>query len=86
MSADREALLRKYRAFMLQQRAEAEDGLKHYCNKIRGALADETLLDWCEVHNMELVETAVQDTLNWLEYQTAEKSEIEAKMMALKGL
>eukprot|EP00969_Alexandrium_andersonii_P055834 2460760-Alexandrium_andersonii.AAC.1 len=58
MSADREALLRKYEAFMLQLKAEAEDELKRYCNKIRGGLADRTLLDWCEVPNKELIETA----------------------------
>eukprot|EP00969_Alexandrium_andersonii_P254865 11266204-Alexandrium_andersonii.AAC.1 len=60
--------------------------LKNFCYSIRAGIADDTLRDYCEVRNKEQIEKAAQDTLDWLEDQSAEKNEYEAKQLELKGV
>eukprot|EP00969_Alexandrium_andersonii_P218243 9639215-Alexandrium_andersonii.AAC.1 len=47
-------------------------------------MAEDTLRDYCEVRNKEKIEKAARNTLGWLEGQSAEKNEYEARGSALQ--
>eukprot|EP00969_Alexandrium_andersonii_P024093 1051752-Alexandrium_andersonii.AAC.1 len=48
--------------------------------------AEKTLRKELQHGNVEYIENAVQDTLNWLGGQRAEKEELEARLEDLEGL
>ena len=68
---------------------EARDGLENYCKNIRNTLkkikADEKLL--VEANDKEILEAAVQDTLDWLDkHPIARPCEFEAKQRLFENL
>merc|ERR1712057_58277 len=79
----------KYRAEDEQQKVkiEAKNGLENYCFTMRNTLQEEKLKDKFEGGDKEKIESAVQETLDWLDKnQLAEKDEFEAKQKELEGI
>merc|ERR1719226_327300 len=63
------------------------NGLENYCFQMRNTLSDDKLKDKFEAGDKEKIESAVQDTLDWLDKnQLAEKDEFEAKQKELEGV
>merc|ERR1712241_85628 len=70
-----------------KQKIEAKNGLENYCFTMRNTLQEEKLQDKFEAEDKKKIETAVQDTLDWLDKnQLAEKDEFEAKQKELEGI
>merc|ERR1711885_53143 len=66
---------------------EAKNGLENYCFTMRNTLQEEKLQDKFEADDKSKIETAVQETLDWLDKnQLAEKDEFEAKQKELEGI
>merc|ERR1719337_13327 len=66
---------------------EAKNGLENYCFTMRNTLNEEKLQDKFEEGDKEKIESAVQETIDWLEKnQLAEKDEFEAKQKELEGV
>merc|ERR1712147_586045 len=66
---------------------EAKNGLENYCFTMRNTLQEEKLQDKFEADDKSKIETAVQETLDWLDKnQLAEKDEFEAKQKELEGV
>ena len=66
---------------------EAKNGLENYCFTMRNTLNEEKLKDKFEGGDKEKIESAVQETLDWLDKnQLAEKDEFEAKQKELEGV
>merc|ERR1712151_448857 len=66
---------------------EAKNGLENYCFTMRNTLQEEKLKEKFESGDKEKIESAVQETLDWLDKnQLAEKDEFEAKQKELKGV
>ncbi|OLP80221.1 Heat shock 70 kDa protein [Symbiodinium microadriaticum] len=66
---------------------EAKNGLENYCFTMRNTLNEEKLKDKFEGGDKEKIESAVQETLDWLDKnQLAEKDEFEAKQKELEGI
>merc|ERR1711959_2555 len=79
----------KYRAEDEQNRAkiEAKNGLENYCFTMRNTLQEEKLEEKFEGDDKDKIESAVQETLDWLDKnQLAEKDEFEAKQKELEGV
>merc|ERR1712161_83657 len=79
----------KYRAEDEANRGkvEAKNGLENYCFTMRNTLSEEKLKDKFEAGDQEKIESAVQETLDWLDKnQLAEKDEFEAKQKELEGV
>merc|ERR1719401_361871 len=79
----------KYRAEDESNRSkiEAKNGLENYCFTMRNTLQEEKLKDKFEDGDKEKIESAVQETLDWLDKnQLAEKDEVEAKQKELEGV
>merc|ERR1712083_431423 len=79
----------KYRAEDEQQKVkiEAKNGLENYCFTMRNTLQEEKLKEKFESGDKEKIESAVQETLDWLDKnQLAEKDEFEAKQKELEGI
>jgi len=79
----------KFRAEDEQNRGkvEAKNGLENYCFTMRNTLTEEKLADKFEGGDKEKIESAVQETLDWLDKnQLAEKDEFEAKQKELEGV
>ena len=70
-----------------KQKIEAKNGLENYCFTMRNTLNEEKLKDKFESGDKEKIESAVQETLDWLDKnQLAEKDEFEAKQKELEGI
>eukprot|EP00913_Durusdinium_trenchii_P018366 g17254.t1 len=70
-----------------KQKIEAKNGLENYCFTMRNTLNEEKLKDKFEGGDKEKIESAVQETLDWLDKnQLAEKDEFEAKQKELEGV
>ena len=70
-----------------KQKIEAKNGLENYCFTMRNTLNEEKLKDKFESGDKEKIESAVQETLDWLDKnQLAEKDEFEAKQKELEGV
>merc|ERR1712053_23412 len=66
---------------------EAKNGLENYCFTMRNTLQEEKLQDKFEADDKSKIETAVQETLDWLDKnQLAEKDEFEGKQKELEGV
>merc|ERR1712217_240951 len=66
---------------------EAKNGLENYCFTMRNTLQEEKLKEKFEAGDKEKIETAVQETLDWLDKnQLAEKDEFEGKQKELEGI
>jgi len=66
---------------------EAKNGLENYCFTMRNTLQEEKLQDKFEAGDKEKIESAVQDTIDWLDKnQMAEKDEFEAKQKDLEAI
>merc|ERR1712084_219409 len=66
---------------------EAKNGLENYCFTMRNTLQEEKLQDKFEADDKSKIETAVQETLDWLDKnQLAEKDEFEGKQKELEGI
>merc|ERR1711862_518466 len=79
----------KYAAEDEQNKAkiEAKNGLENYCFTMRNTLQEEKLQDKFEADDKSKIETAVQETLDWLDKnQLAEKDEFEGKQKELEGI
>merc|ERR1712027_30655 len=79
----------KFRAEDESNRAkiEAKNGLENYCFTMRNTLQEEKLKEKFEAGDKEKIETAVQETLDWLDKnQLAEKDEFEGKQKELEGV
>merc|ERR1712019_210670 len=79
----------KYRAEDEQQKVkiEAKNGLENYCFTMRNTLQEEKLKEKFESGDKEKIESAVQETLDWLDKnQLAEKDEFEAKQKDLEAI
>merc|ERR1712029_1247239 len=79
----------KYAAEDEQNKAkiEAKNGLENYCFTMRNTLQEEKLKDKFEADDKTKIETAVQETLDWLDKnQLAEKDEFEGKQKELEGI
>merc|ERR1711882_19539 len=71
----------------LKEKVEAKNGLENYCFTMRNTLQEEKLKDKFEGGDKEKIESAVQETLDWLDKnQLAEKDEFEAKQKELEGI
>ena len=69
------------------RKIEAKNGLENYCFTMRNTLNEEKLKDKFEGGDKEKIESAVQETLDWLDKnQLAEKDEFEAKQKELEGV
>merc|ERR1712153_131839 len=65
----------------------AKNGLENYCFTMRNTLQEEKLKEKFESGDKEKIESAVQETLDWLDKnQLAEKDEFEAKQKELEGI
>ncbi|OLQ05430.1 Heat shock 70 kDa protein [Symbiodinium microadriaticum] len=70
-----------------KMKIEAKNGLENYCFTMRNTLNEEKLKDKFEGGDKEKIESAVQETLDWLDKnQLAEKDEFEAKQKELEGI
>merc|ERR1711971_186059 len=70
-----------------KSKVEAKNGLENYCFTMRNTLQEEKLQDKFEADDKSKIETAVQETLDWLDKnQLAEKDEFEAKQKELEGV
>merc|ERR1712050_798009 len=68
-----------------KQKIEAKNGLENYCFTMRNTLSEEKLKDKFEGGDKEKIESAVQETLDWLDKnQLAEKDEFEGKQKELE--
>merc|ERR1719439_1794 len=68
-------------------KVEAKNGLENYCFTMRNTLTEEKLADKFEAGDKEKIESAVQETLDWLDKnQLAEKDEFEAKQKEHEGV
>merc|ERR1711972_200875 len=79
----------KYRAEDESNKAkiEAKNGLENYCFTMRNTLNEEKLKEKFEAGDKEKIESAVQETLDWLDKnQLAEKDEFEGKQKELEGI
>jgi heat shock protein 1/8 len=68
---------------------EAKNGLENYCFAVRNALQEKKLREKFEGGDKEKIESAVQETLDWLDKdknQLAEKDEFETKQKELEGV
>merc|ERR1719211_612021 len=66
---------------------EAKNGLENYCFTMRNTLQEEKLQDKFEADDKSKIETAVQETLDWLDKnQLAEKDEFEGKQKELEAI
>merc|ERR1711936_1062160 len=64
-----------------------KNGLENYCFTMRNTLQEEKLQDKFEADDKTKIETAVQETLDWLDKnQLAEKDEFEGKQKELEGI
>merc|ERR1712014_363857 len=60
---------------------------ENYCFTMRNTLQEEKLKEKFEAGDKEKIETAVQETLDWLDKnQLAEKDEFEGKQKELEGI
>jgi len=70
-----------------KSKVEAKNGLENYCFTMRNTLQEEKLQDKFEADDKSKIETAVQETLDWLDKnQLAEKDEFEGKQKELEGI
>merc|ERR1712087_580768 len=70
-----------------KSKVEAKNGLENYCFTMRNTLQEEKLKEKFEGGDKEKIESAVQETLDWLDKsQLAEKDEFEAKQKELEGI
>jgi len=70
-----------------KNKIEAKNGLENYCFTMRNTLQEEKLQDKFEADDKSKIETAVQETLDWLDKnQLAEKDEFEGKQKELEGI
>eukprot|EP00419_Tripos_fusus_P035802 CAMPEP_0172777220 /NCGR_PEP_ID=MMETSP1074-20121228/201282_1 /TAXON_ID=2916 /ORGANISM="Ceratium fusus, Strain PA161109" /LENGTH=732 /DNA_ID=CAMNT_0013614133 /DNA_START=63 /DNA_END=2263 /DNA_ORIENTATION=+ len=70
-----------------KSKVEAKNGLENYCFTMRNTLQEEKLQDKFEADDKSKIETAVQETLDWLDKnQLAEKDEFEGKQKELEGV
>ncbi|CAE8701535.1 unnamed protein product [Polarella glacialis] len=68
-------------------KVEAKNGLENYCFTMRNTMNEEKLKEKFEAGDKEKIETALQETLDWLEKnQLAEKDEFENKQKELEGV
>merc|ERR1712032_838042 len=66
---------------------EAKNSLENYCFTMRNTLNEEKLKEKFEDGDKEKIESAVQETLDWLDKnQLAEKDEFESKQKELEGI
>merc|ERR1712013_980041 len=66
---------------------EAKNSLENYCFTMRNTLNEEKLKEKFEDGDKEKIESAVQETLDWLDKnQLAEKDEFEAKQKELEAV
>jgi len=70
-----------------KKKIEAKNGLENYCYSMRNTMQEEKLKDKFDDGDKEKIETALQETLDWLERnQMAETDEFEAKQKELEGV
>merc|ERR1712008_221778 len=70
-----------------KSKIEAKNGLENYCFTMRNTWEEEKLQDKFEADDKTKIETAVQETLDWLDKnQLAEKDEFETKQKELEGV
>merc|ERR1712004_278543 len=70
-----------------KNKIEAKNGLENYCFTMRNTLQEEKLQDKFEADDKSKIETAVQETLDWLDKnQLAEKDEFEGKQKELEAI
>lgn len=70
-----------------RQRIEAKNQLEGFAYSIRNTLKDEKVAGALAEDDKKKVETAVNETIDWLDHnQTAEKDEYDAKMKELEGV
>merc|ERR1712066_1087185 len=70
-----------------KQKIEAKNGLENYCFTMRNTLEEEKLKEKFEAGDKEKIESAVQETLEWLDKnQHAEKDEFEDKQKELEAI
>merc|ERR1719392_322296 len=70
-----------------KSKVEAKNGLENYCFTMRNTLSEEKLQDKFEAGDKEKIESAVQETIDWLDKnQMAEKDEFEAKQKDLEAI
>merc|ERR1712127_411498 len=70
-----------------RSKIEAKNGLENYCFTMRNTLQEEKLQEKFEGDDKTKIETAVQETLDWLDKnQLAEKVEFETKQKELEGV
>jgi len=70
-----------------KKKIEAKNGLENFCYSMKNTLAEEKLQDKFEGDDKQKIETAIQDTLDWLERnQMAEAEEFEAKQKEVEAV
>jgi L1 cell adhesion molecule like protein len=70
-----------------KKKIEAKNGLENYCYSMRNTMQEEKLKDKFDAGDKEKIESALQETLDWLERnQMAETDEFEAKQKELEGV
>merc|ERR1712100_207140 len=70
-----------------KSKIEAKNGLENYCFTMRNTLQEEKLKEKFEGDDKDKIESAVQETLDWLDKnQLAEKDEFETKQKELEGV
>merc|ERR1711966_253165 len=70
-----------------KKKIEAKNGLENYCYSMRNTMQEEKLKDKFDAGDKEKIESALQETLDWLERnQMAECDEFEAKQKEIEGV
>jgi L1 cell adhesion molecule like protein len=70
-----------------KKKIEAKNGLENFCYSMKNTLAEEKLADKFEAGDKEKIETALQETLDWLERnQMAEAEEFESKQKEVEAI
>jgi len=68
-------------------RIQAKNGLESYAYNLRNSITDEKLADKFEAADKTKLETAVNETISWLDSsQEASKEEYDEKQKELEGI
>jgi len=70
-----------------KKKVDAKNGLENYAYNMKNTISDEKVADKIDPEDKKKIETAIEETINWLDNnQLAEIDEFEDKMKELEGL
>merc|ERR1712224_25535 len=70
-----------------KKKVDAKNALENYAYNMKNTISDEKVADKIDAEDKKKIETAIEETINWLDNnQLAEIDEFEDKMKELEGL